>query len=280
MAAATGCKKILGDYEITDVEIAFRESVFTWFATTQFLGHVTATHPTVEVRRPFTAALGLNVSPKAFPSLHGTSCLYLCDGDNSDKILVLMARHTALPLIEFPNNPYCREDDGPPDHEIMLLGTSAFQDALQGIRDEMETAKFLTEEHTEDLESCGEVDEDEDAAAKSKRERCRLQLMSSNWSKTTLDEFYAHIIKEWSADSERTLGRVVYAPPIAVATDGKRWIEDWALVELDPKKVDRRTFQGNAIDIGMFRFILEVVSSEYPSRPLTQTYRFLGKDVP
>jgi hypothetical protein len=71
------------DYDITDVEIAFRESIYTRYAGLKLLDHVSSVNPTVDVRIPFTPALGLHIAPKAFPYLEGTGCLYLCEGGES-----------------------------------------------------------------------------------------------------------------------------------------------------------------------------------------------------
>ncbi|KAL4066441.1 hypothetical protein V8B97DRAFT_2009811 [Scleroderma yunnanense] len=57
--AAVRCKEILAEYEINDVEIAFRESVFTRSAGPQLLDHVPSVDPTADVRNPFTPALML-----------------------------------------------------------------------------------------------------------------------------------------------------------------------------------------------------------------------------
>ncbi len=66
-----------------------------------------------------------------------------------------------------------------------------------------------------------------------------------------MNEFHGDITGSWSAESQRILGHVVYAPSISIATGDKRFTEDWALVELDREKFDWDTFQGNVIHLGM-----------------------------
>ena len=67
--AATGCKDILTRSHITDVEVAFRESVFTRFAGPQFMNHFSSgdpkEDPTVNIRSPFTPALGLQIGSQS-----------------------------------------------------------------------------------------------------------------------------------------------------------------------------------------------------------------------
>ena len=64
--AAVRCKEILLEYDIVDVEIAFRESIFTQFAAPQLLDHVSSVNPTADVRGQFTPALGLPIAPRPF----------------------------------------------------------------------------------------------------------------------------------------------------------------------------------------------------------------------
>jgi hypothetical protein len=77
------------EYAITDVEIAFREFIYTRYAGPRLLDHVSSVEPTVDVHVPFTPALGLQISPKAFPYFEGTGCIYLREGGESDRVFLL-----------------------------------------------------------------------------------------------------------------------------------------------------------------------------------------------
>jgi hypothetical protein len=46
------------------------------------------------------------------------------------------------------------------------------------------------------------------------------------------------------------LGHVLYAPPIGVGAGADQHTEDFAIIELDPSKVDAENFKGNVIDFG------------------------------
>jgi hypothetical protein len=89
--AAVRCKQILAESQITDVEIAFRESVFTRSAGSQLLNHIPfdfeTDGPTANVRGPFTPALGLAIASKAYPHIESTGSLYLREGGERNRVL-------------------------------------------------------------------------------------------------------------------------------------------------------------------------------------------------
>jgi hypothetical protein len=128
--AAIGCNDILVRSHITDVEVAFRESVFTRFAGPQFMDHFSSgdpkEDPTVNVRGPFTPALGLQIAPKATPYFEGTRGLYICEGGERNRVFLLMARHVVLPLSEYHNKLYTHINNSQPCHEVILLGSKAY----------------------------------------------------------------------------------------------------------------------------------------------------------
>ncbi|KAI6019520.1 hypothetical protein BKA83DRAFT_4056865, partial [Pisolithus microcarpus] len=65
--AVVGCKRILAQSQISDVEITFRESVFTWSVGLQFLDYVPSADPTAVVHGSFTPALGPRIAFKSTP---------------------------------------------------------------------------------------------------------------------------------------------------------------------------------------------------------------------
>ncbi|KIJ12044.1 hypothetical protein PAXINDRAFT_163961 [Paxillus involutus ATCC 200175] len=247
---AARCKELLLEYAINDVEIAFRKSIYTRHAGTQLLDHVSSVNPTVDIRAPFTPALGLRIAPKAFPYFEGTSCLYLCEGGESNRVFLLTARHVALPPSEYPNELYHRKDNSMPRHEVIHLGTRAFQDALEAIMDKIGHWEFMVDGYEEELTGLGEHVEGEDPNTTSERQKMMLKLEEARASKASVFEFHRKITSLWSAESQRILGYVVYAPPISVGTGDSKFTEDWALVELNRAKFNWDAFRGNAIHLG------------------------------
>ena len=62
-AAADGCKKILAEANFPDVEIAFRESIFTRSVGPRLLNNVPFYNPTADISSPFTPALSIQIAP-------------------------------------------------------------------------------------------------------------------------------------------------------------------------------------------------------------------------
>lgn len=256
---AVHCKEILLQYKITTVEIAFRESIYTWHTnniwntTPQLLDPVSFLNPTVDIRNPFTWALGLSIAPKDHPYCEGTGCLYLCEGGGSDRVFLLIPRHVALPPSKYPNKLYHRKD-GHPFHRIIHLGSRAFQNALEKIKSSIEFGnwEFDRRAFERELARLGEHIEGEKSQITSERQRAKQMLARAEASKARVSEFYRHITSSWSLESERILGHLVYAPPISVGNGKSRFTEDWALVELNRKRINWDTFQGNIVPLGTF----------------------------
>ena len=175
MAAAVGCKQILTEFHMTDVEIAFRESVFTRSAGPQLLDYSDFPHlyPTTGVRVPFTPAIGLHIAPRTTPQfeVEGTGGLYICEGGESNRVFVLTCRHVALPLSVYRNQLFVQQKTGQPRRQVVLLGTKAYQVALESIMDKIAGSHFNVERNEKKLAKLEEARSDEDAERAGMRKR-------------------------------------------------------------------------------------------------------------
>ncbi|KAF8342912.1 uncharacterized protein EI90DRAFT_804213 [Cantharellus anzutake] len=272
--AAVRCKEILLEYEIIDVEIAFRESIFTRFAGPQLLDHVPFVDPIADVRGPFTPALGLQIAAKAFPYFEGTGCLYLCEGGGSDRVFLLTARHVALPPSQYPNELYNCKNNSMPRREIIHLGNRAFQNALETIMDKIGHEDIMIDSYKDELEGLGEAVEGEDAKTTTSRKEFEDRLAKAEASKASGYEFYGNVTKFWSAESQRILGHVLYAPPISVGTGDKQFTEDWALVELDRRKFNWNVFRSNVIHLGTKLTAGQFMKKMYPHAETRADFKY------
>ncbi|KAG8983867.1 hypothetical protein FRB90_005683 [Tulasnella sp. 427] len=225
---AARCKELLSEYGITDVEIAFRESIYTQYAGPQLLDRVLSIDPTVDVRVPFTPAIGLQIAPKAYPSFDGTGCLYSAKA--------------------YSNELYHRMDNSIPRREVIHTGAGALRSALKAIMDEIGHWDEMVESYEEELTGRAEHVEGGDSTRASHREVIGRKLEEATASRASVFEFHRNITSAWSAESQRILGHVVYALPISVGD--RKCTEDWALVELDRTKFDWDTFRGNVVHLG------------------------------
>ncbi|KAG9080556.1 hypothetical protein FRC06_006441 [Ceratobasidium sp. 370] len=198
--AALHCKEILLEYNITNIKIVFHKSIFTQFATPQLLNHVPSVDPIADICSPFTPALGLQIAPRAFPYFEGTGCL------------------TSVKLYNHKNNSM-------PCHEVIHLGSTAFQSALQAILDKIDHEDIMIGSYMDKLSGLDIINGQE--------ARTRTQVEFED--------------RSWSTESQRILGHVLYAPPISVGTGDKQFTEDWALIELNHGRFNWKTFQGNVI---------------------------------
>lgn len=253
--AAVRCKQILAESQITNVEIAFRESVFTRTGFTraagpQLLDHVPfSIHPTAHLRAPFTPALGLRIAPKAYPSSEGTGSLYFREGGEHSRVLLLTPRHVVLPPSTCRNEHYPKKKF-PPPREVILLGSKAYQNALASIMHKIGDQATMVDYYKSGLERLGEAVEGEAAGKAESRVHYKSDLKTSEWWIRTLNEFYPKIATFWSLEQQRSLGYILHAPPISVGTGDKCFMEDWALVEVYEKKINWKDFKGNVIYLG------------------------------
>ncbi|KAI1781865.1 hypothetical protein LXA43DRAFT_977865 [Ganoderma leucocontextum] len=264
---AMRCKELLSEYAITGVEIAFCESIYTWYAGPQLLHHASSVNPTVDVRIPFTPALGLQIAPKAFPHFEGTGCLYLREGGESDRVFLLTARHVALPPSKYPNELYHHKNNSIPRREVIHIGSRAFQNALEAIMDKIGHWDFMVDGYEEELTGLRERAGGEDPKITSKRQEITRKLEERRRRRRAF----------WSAESQRILGHVVYAPPMSVGTGDSKCTEDWALIELNRTKFDWDAFRGNVVHLDRAKF-------KYPRGGLMQlrdivTYDKLGQST-
>ncbi|KAG8894346.1 hypothetical protein FRB99_001343, partial [Tulasnella sp. 403] len=68
----------------------------------------------------------------------------------------------------------------------------------------------------------------------------------------TLNTLYQDVSTNWATPESRVLGHVILSPPINFGTGGSSegYTEDWAVIEIDPSKIDATNFSGNAINLG------------------------------
>jgi len=253
--AAVGCKRILADAQFSDVEIAFRESVFTRSTGPRLLNHVSTFDPTADIRSPFTPDLGVQIAPRATPYLEGTGALYLCEGGESNRVFLLTARHVALPQSAHRNELYAPKR-GQPRHEVLILGSKAYPDALEAMMNRIGRELVSIDQYKGGLAALGEAVEGEDAAVANQRQQFENKLTNAEKAITAMDKFHDKITKHWSSPSQRVIGYVVHAPPISVGTGPKQFMEDWALIDLYRDKIDWSGFKGNIVYLGTSRSIL------------------------
>ena len=120
--------------------------------------------PTADLRDPFTPPLGLHISPRGALRFEGTGGLYICEGGESNRVFLLTARHVALPPSLRRNDVHAHINQSQPRREVVLLGSRAYQKALESIMVKIGNQARSANSAKDGLKSVGEATEGEDAA--------------------------------------------------------------------------------------------------------------------
>ncbi|KAG6886741.1 hypothetical protein C0995_005293 [Termitomyces sp. Mi166 len=178
--SANGCLDLLKEFGITNVEVEFCGSIYTWSAGPSFLEPVSNDHCTVDICRPLTPVLGLSIAAEATPHAEGTSGLYFAEG--------------------VPNYNYAHTNTSVPCHNIILLGTCRFEELIQFIEAKISCHVSLAQLYEERIERLKKkvAGEDEDEVVQAKRELEDSQLMLKGVNKTieALDKFHQDVKRD------------------------------------------------------------------------------------
>ena len=139
------CHKLLGEYNITDVDVEIRESVVTHSAGPKFLTFGPWYDPAAEVCDPFTTTLGLPICAQSTPWAEGTGGFFITEGGKSERLLLVTARHTIFPRDGHKNELFRHKDDIQCHHKVTLFSDLTFDNYLKSLQDEIEGKEFNAE---------------------------------------------------------------------------------------------------------------------------------------
>ena len=214
-------------------------------------------HPLANVCGPLTAPLGLSIAGWPTPYAQGTGGFYLAEGGDSEKVLLVTARHVLFPPNEGVNvdYDYSRITTRVPPRNVFLLGTEAFNDLLKSTKIEIGGHGIMAECYTRWIEELKELDASKDERkrleATVRREEYQEKLEKGNKAMEALNEFHREVNTTWRHPKRRILGHVVHSPRITFGAGDEGYTEDYAVVELDSSKFEEG-FRGNVIDLGKF----------------------------
>jgi len=248
---ALQCKELLEKNDIVDVDVELRESIVTRSAGPRFLdplGWAFDPDPTVELHMPLTATLGLGICAQSTSWAEGTGGFYMAEGGDSKRILLVTARHVVFPPNIVDNNKYEYENPSQPRRNVLLLGDNAFKKLLASIQSEIMSAAINEEylpRRLKAIEKTEEVGQRESA-----RKDTQAALDKTKKARKEHPLYCKDVLESWGPAEERVLGHVLYAPPIGVGATADQHTEDFAVIALDPSKIDAKNFKGNVIDLG------------------------------
>ena len=247
---ALRCKELLEKNNIADVDVELRESIVTRSVGPRFLDPVAyGRNPTVEACRPLTATLGLAICAQSTSWAEGTGGFYMAEGGDSKRILLVTARHVVFPPNIVDNNMYEHENPSQPRRNVLLLGDGAFKELLAFIQSENGNATFMADYQPRRLEAIKGMDVEADERER-EREVAQATLDKANKTMNVHRAFCREVLECWGPTEGRVLGHVLFAPPIGVGPTADQYTEDFAVIALDPSKIDAQNFKGNVIDLG------------------------------
>ncbi|KAG9090474.1 hypothetical protein FRC06_001039 [Ceratobasidium sp. 370] len=219
--------------------------------------HTTKTFdPTVDVTEPLTATLGLPICAHSTCWAEGTGGFFMAEGDDTKRLFLITARQVVFPPDRSNNMLFKHKDDSQPCHNMTLFSDAVFKSYLESIWTNIEgtaiTIGYL-ERRIEMARRKGTPEMNtvcEAAQAKLKNEVKALEV---------LNMFYQDIPTQWDNPESHILGHVILSPPIGVSVSSDGYTDDWAVIKINPSKISKSNFCGNAIDLGicipLFQFI-------------------------
>ena len=250
--AAQAVLALLRDYQISDVDVDFRESYYTREAGPQLLRSVGDLNPLIDVISPLTPALGLSISSTTRTNAQGTMALYLAEGRDSNNLLGLTCRHVLIgpkeANIDFVRRPGGRSND------VILLGKRAFNNLLDTIQVRIGRHAISAERRRTQIEAFEErekgIDADDVEKARKYRAQTQALLRKTEEAMEARGAFFNEVNNGWKKRDKRVLGPVLRSPAIRLGVGEHHFTEDWGIFQVDRAKLGDG-FEGNKIDLGV-----------------------------
>jgi len=240
------CRETLRENGITDVEVEIRESVVTHSTGPKLLSPPSIFNPTSDFDEPLTTTLGLPICAQSTPWAEGTGGLFVTEGENTERLFLVTARHVVFPPDKEKNELF-EHKDSQPRYNVVHFGDAAFNKYIESIRSKARDEEFIIRHHEDRVEA---VKGKDDLRANRERKHAQAELDKSKKALPKLKTVYKDVLAHWATPESRVLGHVTLSPPINVGVGSGGYTEDWAVIQIDASKVNVTNFDGNAIDLG------------------------------
>lgn len=212
-----GYPRLLRNYQITNVDVEFRESYHKLKAGPQLLAPVHGLNPLVDLVSSLSPTLGLHSSTKARLDIEVKMALYLAQGGGSDNLLGLLCRHVLIGPDETNMNYVCHPRA--PRDEIIVLGTDAFTCLIGSVKRKMEevgtTAKYWVKQIEKFKEMEKGANPTDIESAKAARADAQCLLEKTEKALQVLPAFLKQA-NNWKKPENRVLGHIIRSPPISL----------------------------------------------------------------
>lgn len=175
--------------------------------------------------------------------------MYLAEGGDSKKVLLVTAAHVLFPPTKGPDVDYARTNTSAPRRNVLLLGTEAFKKLVESIKIRINQHNVMVDSYQEQITRFEARADNIGATEKLKNAQSLLE--ETNNSIMALQKFISELNKEWKNPGQRILGHIARSPRITCGVGTEGFPEDYAVVELDSSIIEN-TFRGNVIDLGRY----------------------------
>ena len=175
----------------------------------------------------------------------------IADTNDPNKLFLITARRVVFPLSTSKGGLFEHRKNSQPYHYVILLGGAGLESYLKSIQIEIKGKEFAIRYSKARI---AKVEWKGNPAANGERKQAQADLDETNKVIEVLNALHAGSVEHPEC---RILGHVVAPPPIGINIDGEGYTEGWALIELDPSKVDGTTiFTATTLTLGT-KIVLE-----------------------
>jgi hypothetical protein len=254
------CRPIVDGYGISNYHVEIRESRVRKLSGCNFLEPVPFSDPTFTAREPFTATLGIPVAAMNRSS-QGTGGFFISAGGDDPSIYLVTARHVVLPAKE-GNQPFVRKNNSQPRTDIVVLSDSGFNEKIVAIDEDIKEQQSKIIDAMERYEMVKDAD---DSRSVKESQAANHGLQHAREVSEGLSDLHHEIAAHWSTKTDRIFGELVWSPPITLSTKPGEFTLDFAVIKIDPGKLNRGNYRGNCINIGdkytRYQFLGKVYSN-------------------
>ncbi|KAL0952104.1 hypothetical protein HGRIS_008736 [Hohenbuehelia grisea] len=202
------------------------------------------------LRKHFTPTLSPAIAPLKTPHFEGSGGLYFrLSSDKDDKRVVLLTcAHVSHPPPAFENKVYTRKKESQPREDVILLGSGAFDNAVQSIMGFIgdQTVSITTWEFS--LARLPEEVPNEPRSTASRRKELTNLIETAKDKIEEANTLHTYITKNFTTTASRVFGFVLHVAKIEVGADNVLY--DWSFIQVDEDKIDWDEFKGNMVFVG------------------------------
>ena len=250
--AAQDVLALLKKHDITDIDVDFRELIYSRAAGPQLLKPVNDLDPLVNVVSPLTPTLGLSISTKARLHTQGTMALYLVEGGDSEKLLGLSCRHVLIASEDANINYHYHKSASAQD--VLLLSKKAVIDFIDSIKLRIGQHAIMADRWRTQIRVFKEMEKGTGAAdvanARAAQIETQVLLDKVEAAMNALEAFHNQV-NNWKNPNNRVLGHILCSPAICLGVSEEHFTEDWGIFEVERAKLGEG-FKGNVMDLGVF----------------------------